>query len=92
MSEMTEFKIYQLNGQLERLTHTIDKICERVEKIEKESFEKTIYKKFLSFLYLLYPGIMMFLLALMNSKNEKVNDLYAANMDVLSTIMQHIIF
>jgi hypothetical protein len=86
--ELNSFKIEQLNVQLERLINAVDKICDRIEQLEKESWEKSIYRKFISFLYVLYPAVMLALIVFTDLDRKTANEVYNDTQTILSHITE----
>jgi len=76
MDKITEFKISQLDNSLQRLSTAIDKICNRVDSLEKESFVKSIHKRFLSFLFLFYPVVLVVLVGINDIDTKKISSIY----------------
>lgn len=84
--ELNDFKISNLSTQIERLVHAVDKVCDRVELLERDSFERKIHRKLIGFLYTIYPAIMMVLLMLNGSDKNKISDTYNQTKDLAEKI------
>lgn len=86
---VTDFQIDQLSMQLNKLGNSVDKICNRIEKLEDDYHDRTLKKKIISILFCIYPLIMVFFMITYNSDHQKISEIFNQSkqlMDVIDSI------
>ena len=69
--DITTFQISQLNNQITRLANSIDKICERIARLEEDLNDRNIRKKIINVLLMLYPIATLFFMINSNNADYK---------------------
>lgn len=85
---ITEFQINQISHQIERLGKAIDKICDRLIRLEEDLVERTFKKKMMNFLFVLYPVVMLLLVMITNSDHQKISEAYIASKPIMDAISE----
>jgi len=75
-TEIHSYQINELSKQLDRLYDSIDKICERVSKIEEEKIEQKMKFKLFRVLFFVYPLVIMMLSYSEVQDHRKEDSLY----------------
>jgi hypothetical protein len=79
MPQIELYKIDRVSHDVERLSNAVDKLCDRMEKFERDQLESYIKKKVTAFLFSIYPIVMTFLIYLVDVDHKKINDLFVQN-------------
>jgi len=73
--ELIDIKIYHLTNQVDRLVNIVDKLCNRIELLELDLADRKLKKKIITFLFALYPLVMLILTFSINLDQNKINNL-----------------
>jgi hypothetical protein len=72
VSYISDSIINQLMWQMDRLTNGLDKMCSRLEILEKDYSERTLKRKIINILFGTYPILMCIMLLFSGSKMDTI--------------------
>lgn len=70
-----DYKLDSLKHQIEKLSYAVDRICDRIEALDRERLENSIKKRVVQFLFMVYPAVLMAMIYISNVDHQKISDI-----------------